>query len=266
MRVSDSRSTSRTKRPTPSLVFSATLPTKPSQTITSARPRKDVAPFDVAHKTDGQRLEQREGLVGQVVAFGFFFANIEQAHARRVDLQHGAGVNLAHHGKLRQIVGFAVDVGAHVQQHAGVALGAGHRRRQGGTVYAGQRAQHHLGRGHRRAGVAGGDKTGGLAVAHQFQADADGAVFLGAVGLRRLLFHADAFSGIVDDDGQVVVAQGFVQKIAQLRLRTHQVDPHGQSLASEDSPANLRFRSFVGAYGVKRNIDQHGREATWLLP
>ncbi len=36
VRVSDSRSTSRTNRPTPSLVFSATLPTKPSQTITSA--------------------------------------------------------------------------------------------------------------------------------------------------------------------------------------------------------------------------------------
>jgi hypothetical protein len=37
------------------------------------------------------------------------------------------------------------------------------------------------------------------------------------------------------------------------------VDPHGQSLAGEDGPANLRLGSFVGAYGVKRNIDEHGR-------
>jgi hypothetical protein len=37
------------------------------------------------------------------------------------------------------------------------------------------------------------------------------------------------------------------------------VDPHGQSFASENSPANLRFRSFIGAYSVKRNVDEHGR-------
>jgi hypothetical protein len=85
--------------------------------------------------------------------------------------------------------------------------------------------------------------------------------------VRRLLFHADAFRGMVDDDGQIFVFQVFVQKVAQLRLRPNQVDPHGQSLAGEDGPANLRLGSFVGAYGVKRNIDEHGRgEATWLLP
>jgi hypothetical protein len=36
------------------------------------------------------------------------------------------------------------------------------------------------------------------------------------------------------------------------------VDPDRQLPAGEDRPANLRLRSFVGAYGVKRNVDEHG--------
>jgi hypothetical protein len=64
---------------------------------------------------------------------------------------------------------------------------------------------------------------------------------------------------MVDDDRQVLVVQVLVEEIVQLRLRPNQVDPYGQSLASEDSPAKLRLGSFVGAYGVKRNIDEHGR-------
>ena len=102
-------------------------------------------------------------------------------------------------------------------------------------------------------------KPAASALAHQLEPHAHGAVLLGADRVRRLLLHADAFRGMVDDDGQVFVFQVFVQKIAQLRLRPNQVDPHGQSLAGEDRPANLRLGSFVGAYGVKRNIDEHGR-------
>jgi hypothetical protein len=37
------------------------------------------------------------------------------------------------------------------------------------------------------------------------------------------------------------------------------VDPDGQSPAGENRPANLRLGSFIGAYGIKRNIDEHGR-------
>jgi len=44
------RSTSRTKRPMPSLVLSATLPTKPSQTITSALPLKMSRPSTLPMK------------------------------------------------------------------------------------------------------------------------------------------------------------------------------------------------------------------------
>jgi hypothetical protein len=69
----------------------------------------------------------------------------------------------------------------------------------------------------------------------------------------------------VNDDGQVIVAQSLIQKIVQLRLRTHQVDPNRQRFAGEDRPTNLRFRSFVGAYCVKRDVNEHGRLLGFVL-
>jgi len=36
------------------------------------------------------------------------------------------------------------------------------------------------------------------------------------------------------------------------------MDPHRQSPASEDRSPYLRLRCFIGAYGVKRNVDEHG--------
>jgi hypothetical protein len=77
--------------------------------------------------------------------------------------------------------------------------------------------------------------------------------------MRRLLFHADAFRSMVNDEGQVFVSQHFIEQIAQFCLRPNQVDTNWQSLAGENRPANLRLGSFVGAYGVKRNINEHKR-------
>jgi hypothetical protein len=62
---------------------------------------------------------------------------------------------------------------------------------------------------------------------------------------------------MVDDDGKIFVFKVLVQKVAQLRLRPNQMDPHWQSLASEDRSPDLRLWCFVGAYGVKRNVDEH---------
>ena len=55
---------------------------------------------------------------------------------------------------------------------------------------------------------------------------------------------------MVDDDRQVFVAESFVEQVAQLRLRPHQVDTHGQSRQARIAPRISGFRSFVGAYGV----------------
>src|SRR5208337_4532498 len=56
--LSDVRSTSRTKRPMPSLVLSATLPTNPSQTMTSAFPLKMSRPSTLPMKWMGRALSR----------------------------------------------------------------------------------------------------------------------------------------------------------------------------------------------------------------
>ncbi len=202
-------------------------------------------------------MSKRKRFAGEVVALGFFFADGEQANAGLVDFENRARVDFAHHGELGQVVRLAVDVGAYIEQDAGIAGGTGHGGGQRGTVDTGQRAQHHFGGGHGSAGIAGSDEAGSLAFADQLEADAHGAVLLAADGVRGLLLHADALGGIVDDDGQVFVVEMLVEQVAQLGLRPHQVDAHGQAAAGEDGPANLRLRSFVGPYGVENDVDEH---------
>ena len=51
-----------------------------------------------------------------------------------------------------------------------------------------------------------------------------------------------------------------VEQVAQLRLGPDQMDPHRQGAAGEDRPANLRLGSFVGTYGVKRDVGEHRNE------
>ena len=167
-----------------------------------------------------------------------------------IDLEHGAGIDLAHHRELLQVVSFAIHIRAYVEQHAGIAGGTGHGSGQSGAVDAGQRAQHHLGRGHGRAGVAGGHKSRRLALADQLEAHAQRAVALGAHGLGGLFVHADPLRGVVDDDGQVFVFKMLVEQVAQLRLRPDEMHAHGQRAAGEDGSPDLRFGSLIGTNGV----------------
>ena len=77
---------------------------------------EDVAAFHVADEMDWQRFEQREALAGEVVAFALFLADGEQADTGLGDFKDGPRVHLAHHGELLKVVGFAVDIGADVEQ------------------------------------------------------------------------------------------------------------------------------------------------------
>ena len=78
-------------------------------------------------------------------------------------------VDLAHDGELLEVLRLGIDVGAHVEQDGGAAARGGEDGGQRRAIDSRQRAEHHLGGGHRGAGVAGGDESGGRAVAHQAQ-------------------------------------------------------------------------------------------------
>ena len=120
-------------------------------------------------KRMGKRFEERKGFACKIVALGLFFADREQAHARVFNLEHGAGVHFAHNRELLKVVRLAIHVRAHIEQNAGMAGGAGHWRGKRGPIDAGQCGEHHFGRSHGCAGIAGGHESCGLALAHQLE-------------------------------------------------------------------------------------------------
>ena len=66
----------------PSLTLSATLPMKPSQTITSTLPRVDVAAFDVADEVEVAGSSAAAGGARELVALVLLLADREDADAR----------------------------------------------------------------------------------------------------------------------------------------------------------------------------------------
>src|SRR6266567_8007128 len=218
---------------------------------------EDVAAFHIADELDGERFEQLKRLTREVVALGLFFADGEQADARFLHLEHAAGVHLTHYGELLQVMGLAIHVGAHVEQHAGVAGRGRHGSRQRRPIDAGQGAQHHLGGSHRRAGVSCRDEARALVLADQLQSNAHRAVFFGAYRVGGLLVHANAFGGMLDGDGQVLILEVLVEQVAQLRLRPNEMDPYRKGAAGKDGAPNLRLRGLVAAECVQRYVDQH---------
>ena len=78
---------------------------------------EEVAAFDVADEVDvGELAEEGQGVAGEGVALGVFFADGEQADAGAVDAEDVAGVHVAHDGELDEVVGVGVDVGAYVEE------------------------------------------------------------------------------------------------------------------------------------------------------
>ena len=157
----------------PSLVFSTTLPVKPSQTIDVGDPAVNLAPLDVADEIQWRRLQQPVRLPRQLVALGLFFADGEQADAGLLDAECDARVDAAHDGELKQVLRPALDVGAGIEQHRGPAA-RGNGRRKRWTIDAGNRAERGVGRHHRGAGVTGTEQRYGLPSGHEVGGHPDG--------------------------------------------------------------------------------------------
>ncbi len=79
---------------------------------------------------------------------------------------HFFGVDAAHDGKLEQVFGFAVGIGANVQHDAGAA-GGGKDRCETGAVHARDGTQSKVCGHGRRAGIAGCNECVRLAVFNQ---------------------------------------------------------------------------------------------------
>ena len=209
-------------------------------------------------------FQQGRGRARQLVALVLFFADGEQPHARLGPPQDDARIDLAHHRELRQHLGRAIHVGAHVHQHHRRSAGGGQDAHQRGPVHARHHALHHLGGGHHRAGVAGRDQPLRRSVAHQARRHPDGAVPLGAESLGGAVLHGDHVAGVHHLDGKVAVVFVFLEFRLDHFLPAHQDDLDPQVPGGADRPLHFGFGGVIPAHCIYRN-GQHVATPVLLL-
>ncbi len=188
----------------------------------------EIAAFHVADKPQTMLrrhfAQQRQSLTGERIAFGLLFSDGEQAQPRIGHMKYVFCVHKAHYREFKQVICVTVHICAYIQQHAGCTDGRRQHRGERRAIYAGKRAEHHLGRSHRRPGIACRDEAPCKALADHFQADAHGGIFLGANRLSGLVLHRDPLAGLLDvnrelfwfaaREGKPVLALGDLQGFA----------------------------------------------------
>ncbi len=141
---------------------------------------------------------------------------------------------------------------------AGLPLRVGKALASAGRSTPGIMPMHRLGDGHDGAGIAGGDESIGLAVAHQAGGDADRGVALGADGLGGAVVHGDDLAGVDDFDGQAAPAVVFRQLRLEDVLLTD--EDHVDVLAPGGAHGAVDFRRgrVVASHCVDSDGDHEG--------
>ena len=155
----------------------------------------DVARLHVPDEAERRCLEQAVRFARQLVALAFLLADREQPHARRRQAEADAGVDAAHDGELQQVLGPALDAGAHVEQDGGMpACRDGDCERR--PIDARQHPEGAVCRDNRRAGVTRAEERSRLPAGDQPGCDGDRRVRLAAQRRRRRIGHRDRLGGV----------------------------------------------------------------------
>ncbi len=223
--------------------------------MTSTEPLKTSPPSTLPRKLRPVVLSTLKTSRVRSVPFDSSSPIDKQADARRRGADHLLGEEVAHDRELAQVGGLDVDVGADVEEHD-APLGAGEDGGEGRPVHPLDRADHHLGGDHRRAGVAGGHHRRRPPIAHQLGADADrGAALLADRGDRRLV-HADDLVGLDELEAAAVVAQLAHQR-RDLGGVADQEDRGAVLDGGAEGPLDRRARREVTTHRIDGNV--HGR-------
>jgi hypothetical protein len=99
-------------------------------------------------------LQEGVGLLGEEVASGGFFADIEEGDAGVRDAHHGSHVYTAEEGKLDQVLGLAVYVSAHVADEGVLIISVGIESAERRAGDAGKVSEFEHGGGHDSTGIA----------------------------------------------------------------------------------------------------------------
>ena len=216
-----------------------------------------VVAFDETHITNGKRriLENGGRLLDFVETLDLLDADIEEPDRRLLHAEQRPRHGRAHQRKLDQLARVGTDIGADIEHNA-LALDGGPDGGNGGAVDAGDRLQAELRHGHQRAGIAGGHRGVGAAVAHRFERKPH-ARFPAALAQRltRLLVHGDGDVGVDD------LRLGGERKVgAELRFDAGGIADHEEPRLGMTDRAYCRGGNdhawtVVPAHGVERNGD-----------
>jgi len=173
---------------------------------------------------------------------------MESRPRARVNLEHAAGIDLPS----RQIAQGCAPCNPRWRRHRAGRMGCQWSWAWGRQAGRSRRAERPApsGRGHGRASVAGRDKTGCLCPRAPISPMRMEISFL--CGAFAAFLHAMRSRCMVDDDGQVFVFRYSARRSCS--SASGQRGGPARQACRRGWPANLRLGSFVGAYGVKRNI------------
>ena len=159
-----------------------------------------------------------------------------------------------------------INIGANIEQNGCSSGSGGKHGSQRRPVHAGQRAQHHFGRGHGRARVASGDESGSAAIAHLPQAYAHRGIFFRAHRLRRLLVHFDNFGGVHHLDGKALRGRVVLQFGAHLLLAPYQQHFNFVMSRGQNGAFDFGLRGPVRTHGVEGYGGWHWESTECLVP
>src|SRR5690606_8275953 len=96
----------------------------------------DVVAFDIAVKVQPAFAEKFRGLLDDFIALDDFFTNVQQAYRGLLAPIERPNQGSAHDGKLQQVFGGAINIGAKIEHRGGAALDIGNGGGDGWTVNA----------------------------------------------------------------------------------------------------------------------------------
>ena len=207
-------------------------------------------------------LEQSKGLVLQHPALGILGAHIQKAHPGTLASHHALGIEAAHIGKLQEVFGGALHVGAAVDEHDAVFPG-GKYGGHGGPADAADALYGEGRAGEQGAGAAGGDESISPAVLQEGQGHGHGGILLAAGGGAGIVFHGDDVPGVRDLNAGKVCLTLLLQHLADGLLPANQQQLHAELFPGTQRAFYDLLRGIVAAHCV--NDDLHRKKSPSLV-
>ena len=181
-------------------------------------------------------------------------AVIQQRHTGIFKPQNLFRVQAAHVGKLHQLVGHALGVGAGIDEDK-ASVDVGHTGSQAGSADTLDASHQQGGPGEQSAGGAGGDHCVPFPALEHIQRHHHGSILLPADGCGGLIVHVDDVPCMADGDPGQVLCPLVLQTGSDRILPAHQNDLVAKGLVRLNGALYDLMRGVVAAHCV--NDDSH---------